>query len=242
MKRDTMRRSARKAAWGLPLLFVGGVAQAGGLYEVIPAELIDPRSGVFEFWHEEIRNDQRQQATTGALTFRNRALRQYRMELGTDGRQADDGLPGDSGSTAALEFVQLFRTIEQHGYGLGFAAQADYRITDYERTETFALIPLSVEWGERGLLTLNAGVIHDEEEREYERLRGISIERDFGHRWAWVLEVWDDNPDEPEEAKAGLQLRLMDELLTVNVTYGTRLTSDADDEYYLGLTFDALRF
>lgn len=232
-----MLQKYRSAVLGgaLAALASGG-AQAGGFYEVIPGELLDPRSGTFEFWHLEERNDARTQATEGALTFRRNAMRQYRLELGTEGTQE-----ADSASAAGLEIVQLFREIDTHGYGLGLAVGVDYTITEYERADTFALVPLSVEWGQRGMITLNAGVVRNEKS-EYERIRGIAVERDFFQRWSWVLEYWDDERGTPEEARAGLQLHLMDDLMTVDVAYGTTLESDNDDEYYIGLTFDAIRF
>jgi len=231
------------AAAGLGGALASGAALSGPLpgdaYELIEAELIDRRSGTVELWHQEVdRSEADRVGTFGALTTRGTGNWQTTVGLGTEG---DEG--ADANAFLDVEGLWLWRDRHRDGYGLGLAAGADYDISNDQRRDHYLLLPLTVDWGQRTTVHANLGVNHNREADDTDGIWGLGLDWRFTERWDVILQVsGDTDSDQDARGAFGLRRSLLDDLVEVDLAYGRVMSSGEDDEFYLGVSFDAIRF
>ncbi|MCG5528515.1 MULTISPECIES: hypothetical protein [Halorhodospira] len=231
------------AAAGLGGALASGAALSGPLpgdaYDIIEAELIDRRSGTVELWHQEVdRSGADRVGTFGALTTRGTGNWQITVGLGTEGVEDDYAR-----AFLDVEGLWLWRDRHRDGYGLGLAAGADYDISNDQRREHFLLVPLTVDWGQRTTVHANLGVNHDRTADDTDGIWGLGLDWRFTERWDVILQVSGDTESDNDARGAfGVRRSLLDDLVQVDLAYGREMSSGEDDEFYLGVSFDAIRF
>ncbi|MBK1728746.1 hypothetical protein [Halorhodospira halophila] len=231
------------AAAGLGGALASGAAVSGPLpgdaYEITEAELIDRRSGTVDFWHQEVdRSEGDRVGTFGALTTRGTGDWQTTVGLGTQGTEG-----ADANAFLDVEGLWLWRDRHRDGYGLGLAAGLDYDISDDRRRDHFLLVPLTVDWGQRTTVHANLGVSHNRQDDDTDGIWGLGLDWRFTERWDVILQATGDtDSDEDARGAFGLRRSMLDDLVQLDLAYGRVMSSGEDDEFYLGVSFDAVRF
>ncbi len=224
---------------GLAAGSAAGGPLPGDAYEIIEAELIDRRSGTVELWHQEVdRSEGDRVGTFGALTTRGTGNWQTTVGLGTEGVEDES-----AGAFLDLEGLWLWRDRRRDGFGLGLAAGVDYSISEDQRRDHYVLVPYSVDWGQRTTFHANFGLNHNRQADDTDGIWGTGIDWRFTERWDVILQVT-GNTDSDNDARGALGLRagLLDGLVDLDLAYGRVMSSGEDDEFYLGISFDAIRF
>lgn len=211
----------------------------GGAYSLVEAGLIDRRSGTVELWHQEIDGSATDTVGTfGALTTRGTGDWQTTVGLGTEGEEGRD-----TDAFLDLEAKWLWRDPHRDGYGLGLAAGVDYSISEDQRRDHYLVAPLTLDWGQRTTFHANLGMLHDREADETDGIWGLGLDWRITEHWDVALQVTgDSDSDTDERAAVGLHRGMMDDLVQLDLAYGRVTDAGEDDEFYLGLSFDAVRF
>lgn len=220
--------------------FAKGFALPGDGYRLIEAELIDRRTGRFEFWQQRHDRDSAgdEMATFGNLTMRRNGNWQTSMGLGSYGVQGQNGA-----AFTNLQLKQMWHQPHRDGYGLGWAAGLHYDYSNEEHHDQYLLIPASAPWGKRTTLHANLGAVHDRQARETEGLWALGLDWRLTQSWDVILQfsdVMDSNTK--TDGVFGLRRTMFHDLVELDLAYGRKMTSGAHDEFYLGISFDAIRF
>ena len=227
------------------LLTAGAQASplAGGAYDIVEAELVDRRSGTIDLWYDHIHtSDADEIRTSGALTTRGTGDWQTTLGFGTDGTEPGAG-ESDTRAFLNAEGMWLLRDPHRDGYGLGLAGGVHYDVTEERRGEHYLVAPWSAPWGQRTTVHANAGVLYDHQADDTEGIWGAGLDWRFTESWDVILQVTGDtDSDQDPRAAVGIQRGMLDDLVELDLAYGRVMDSGEDDEYYFGVSIDAIRF
>ncbi|MCC5809613.1 MAG: hypothetical protein JJU06_04490 [Ectothiorhodospiraceae bacterium] len=201
---------------------------ASGQYVVQDAELIDQRSVEMELWHSDY-----DEANFLLGTFRDSMPFQLTAEV---------EMPRFERELFALEGKWLFRDIATHGYGLGLFGGAVYDTETNEVEEGVLLVPFTVEAiADRMMLHLNVGVTHVRDGSDTDPFWGVATEMGLFGPVEAVAEVFGNTDDDPT-VQGGLRLMLLDDQVSLDVSYLKELESGGVSGWAAGIGFEALRF
>lgn len=220
--------------------FGKGYPLPGDGYRLVEAELVDRRTGRFEFWqqHHDTSGKKNEVATFADLTLRNSANWQGSLGLGTYAKERIAGA-----AFTNVQFKQMWREMYRDGYGLGIAAGLHHDYSHGNRHDHYVILPAAWQWGQRTTLQANAGAVYDHQAEETEGLWALSLDWRFTENWDVLLQLSDDTANNTDmDGVFGLRRTMLHDLVQIDFAYGREMTSGAHDEVYFGIRFDAIRF
>ena len=209
-------------------LIAGHSAFASGQYVVGNAQIFEPRSVVMELWHSGVDD-----ANFVGITARHELPFEITgiVEMPRFGREVLE-----------LEGKYLFRELQTHGYGIGLIGAIVYD-TDSDRVEESNLIvPLTLEpIPGRTLVHTNLSVSHIREDSDTELFWGVGVETVLFGPFEAVAEIFGNADDDPV-IQAGLRMFVLNDQVSLDVSYYKEFESGGESGWIAGIGFEALRF
>jgi len=229
-KKLCLNRAGLAAGTAMGCLLIGNSqVHASGQYVVQDAETVDIRSCEIELWHNNVDDAN----FVNTICRFGDAPAQINLEVEMP-RTADR-------EVLALEGKYLFRELHTDGYGLGLFLSLVYD-TDSRNIEERAL------WGmytvdaipDRMQLHFNLGATHTRVESETDVFWGGHMALALLGPFEAVAEVFGDDDD--VTTQTGLRMMLLDDQLSVDVSYLKEHQTDGASGFAAGIAFQAFTF
>ncbi len=192
------------------------------------ARVVDPKSCQVESWAKANRESTEYWALPGCNVGQN-----LEISIGGAATKAN----GESHTTDFIvQAKTLFRQLTSNSYGYGIvvgqAQHPNLRNQSSMVGDTYFYVPASFSFlDDKFILHTNLGALHERAADRNKMTWGVGSETQLKPNLQFIAEVFGDDRDNPFQ-QVGLRYWLIPNRVQIDTTYGNRLSSKTDEEWF----------